>query len=855
MYPVEVRYRPVERRRARTRRATRRTQALADAVDELCARAAPGDVLVFLPGEREIREAADALRKHQPQRASRSCRCTRGCRAAEQDRVFKPRRRAPHRAGDQRRRDLADRAAASATWSTPASRASSATATATRSSSCTSSRSRRPRRSQRTGRCGRVGRRRLHPSVRRGGLRRRPAFTDPEILRSSLACVILRMKCLAPRRHRGLSLPRAAEPARDRRRLRSCSTSSARSTTANELTQIGRELARLPLDPRVGRMILAARDERLPRARCCIIAAALSVQDPRERPLERAAAADERTRAVRRRAVGLPRAPQAVEVLRGRARAQEVEPKLQSCRENFLSFRACASGATSTRSCRTLARSSSWPVLGNAGEAGRLSSDPPRAARRPARQRRPARRRRANYTRRARHQVLDPSRVVGEEGRAAGSWRRSSSRRRGFTRAASRASSRAGSRRSAAHLLKRSRYDPHWEKRRGEVVGARARHAVRPADLHEPARALRPDRPGRRARSSSAQALVQGDWRRARRSSRTTGRLVARDRAARAQVAPPGHPGRRGADPRLLRRARSRRQSTTAQAFEAWRAEAERRSRSCCILSREDLMRHEAAGITTENFPPPARARAEPLRARVPLRAGLAARRRDDDGAARAAQPGPGSAHASGWCPGLLKEKVRALAKSHAAAAAPQARRARRLRRRVHAPRCSRRHCRSPKRSRAMCAREFNLDVPLDAFRPDSRAAAPAHELPRARRRTGASSRWDATSPQLKRELGEETEAVLQEEAPVDEGERYTGWTMGDLPEIMEIERGGADARRLSGAGRRRRCASRCRCSIRRRRRASCIAPACGGCWPSRSATASATCERTLAQGRRARRR
>src|SRR5205814_10419688 len=62
---------------------------------------------------------------------------------------------------------------------------------------------------------------------------------------------------------------------------------------ANELTPVGAELARLPLDPRIGRMLIAGREERC-LAQVRLIAAALSVQDPRERPLDKAAAADER---------------------------------------------------------------------------------------------------------------------------------------------------------------------------------------------------------------------------------------------------------------------------------------------------------------------------------------------------------------------------------------------------------------------------------------------------------------------------------------------------------------------------------------------------------------------------------
>jgi ATP-dependent helicase HrpA len=84
---------------------------------------------------------------------------------------------------------------------------------------------------------------------------------------------------------------------------------------------------------------------------------------------------------------------------------------------------------------------------------------------------------------------------------------------------------------------------------------------------------------------------------------------------------------------------------------------------------------------------------------------------------------------------------------------------------------------------------ELNVDVPLDAFRPDS---VPPHLRMNFRVLDdhGRQRAMGRDLAEIKRELGEDTKAVLQDEAPVDEGTRYTGWTMGDLPEIMEIERG-----------------------------------------------------------------
>ena len=85
---------------------------------------------------------------------------------------------------------------------------------------------------------------------------------------------------------------------------------------------------------------------------------------------------------------------------------------------------------------------------------------------------------------------------------------------------------------------------------------------------------------------------------------------------------------------------------------------------------------------------------------------------------------------------------------------------------------------------------EFNLEVPLDAFRPDS---VPAHLRMNFRvvDDTERQRAMDRDLAAIKRAFGEEAKTLLQQEAPLDEGTRYTGWTMGDLPEIMEIRRGG----------------------------------------------------------------
>ena len=429
------------------------------------------------------------------------------------------------------------------------------------------------------------------------------------------------------------------------------------------------------------------------------------------------------------------------------ASAQKSPQAAQLCRENFLSYvrmrewrdlhaPAAAARSTSwTGSCRAptdkpdgyraIHRALLAGLLGNVGMKDEADG---------------------NYTGRARHQVLGASRARARRSPASGSWPRSWPRPRACTRAAWRRIDPSGSRSSARTCSSATANDPHWEKTRAQVVGARARHALRPAGVRRPARALRPARPGARARDLHPRGAGGGRVRDARAVLRATTAPDARDRAPRAQVAPPRHPGGRRADLRVLRRARSARASTTARSSSTGARRPSARNPKLLFLQREDLMRHEAAGITTDNFPHELELGAEPLRARLPLRAALAARRRDHDRAAGAAQPGP-AARCEWLVPGLLKEKVRALAKSHAAAPAPQARAARRVRRRPSPRRRRPRTCRSPQALRALHPRRTQPRGAARRVPARFGAAAPAHEFPRASTSTAASWRWAATSP------------------------------------------------------------------------------------------------------------
>ncbi|SPR96932.1 ATP-dependent RNA helicase HrpA [Cupriavidus taiwanensis] len=295
LYPVEVRYRPIADD-APAAGAPRSPQArerdlydgIVDAVDELC-RAGPGDVLVFLPGEREIREAAEALRKHHPPHTEILPLFAR-LSVQEQERVFKP--------SNARRIVLATNVAETS-LTVPGIRYVVDTGLArvkrysyrNKVEQLQVEAISQAAANQRAGRCGRVANGVCIRLYEESDFTGRPRFTDPEILRSSLAAVILRMKAL---RLTDIESFPFIEPPLGRAVADGYQLLQELGAVddANQLTGIGRQLAKLPLDPRVARMILGAREHQCLRE-VLIIASALSVQDPRDRPQEAQEAADQ----------------------------------------------------------------------------------------------------------------------------------------------------------------------------------------------------------------------------------------------------------------------------------------------------------------------------------------------------------------------------------------------------------------------------------------------------------------------------------------------------------------------------------------------------------------------------------
>ncbi|HEX4927834.1 MAG TPA: ATP-dependent RNA helicase HrpA [Burkholderiales bacterium] len=772
LYPVEVRYRPVGGDAEDTTREEEE-QALADAVEELCAEG-EGDVLVFLPGEREIRDASAVLQKRL--RRVEILPLYSRLSASDQDRVFRPAKA---------RRIVLATNVAETSLTVPRIRYVVDTGTARikrysyrnkvemlRVEPISQAAAR-----QRAGRCGRVAHGICVRLYSDEDFEKRPAFTDPELLRSSLASVILRAKSL------GLGEVECF-PFLDPPGPRAIADGYALLVElgavddGKDLTAIGKELTRLPLDPRIARMLVAARSERC-LAEVRTIAAALSVQDPRERPLDQADAADERHARF---------ADERSDFVAFLKMAQLFEEKMErQARENFLSIPRMREWRDVDRQLQGLLEELGWPRSSiNAASA-------------------------EGY--RALHRALLTG-LFGNvglreeaEGSYAGargikfwihpgSWVRKPGR--WVVAAELVETTRLYARTVAAidpkwleelgeHLLKRERHDPRWERGRGEVVALeRATLYGLPVYANRRVPYARFD-PAAAREIFIRSALVEGEL-------DTRARFLIHNRRLVAEIERLEHKSRRPdilVDEELIHAFYDERipaQVHGAASFERWRAQAERENPRLLFLAREDLMRHEAAGVTTENFPPFLQLGANRYTLEYHFEPGSA-----KDGVTLVvplALLNQVPLERTQWLvPGMLKEKVRALARS-----LPQ-----RLRQKLgslddFASRFSNEVPPSVTPLAGALARyiraERGVEVPTDALRPD---AAPPHLHMNFRvlDEHGRQLAMSRDLGSLKRELGKEARSLLSAEAPVAPAERYTGWTMGALPELLEIERGG----------------------------------------------------------------
>jgi len=313
LFPVEQRYAPLEPdAKPDGKKESKVVKEIPDAVTESITNvwregaSGAGDVLVFLPGEREIRDCAEVLRKdHVLQQRFHPEILTLFARqsVAEQERVFStgngrriilttnvaetsltvPNIRYVIDSGLARVKRYSYRNKVEQLQIEPISQAAA---------------------NQRAGRCGRVSDGICIRLYSEQDYQSRPKFTDPEILRSSLAAVLLRMSALhLPRIQHfpfidkpfGRAIADGVQLLDELGAIEFDESLDSDNKDINQsfkLTTIGQQLADLPLDPRIGRMLLAAKEQNAIKE-VAIIASALSTQDPRERPLDQAGAADQ----------------------------------------------------------------------------------------------------------------------------------------------------------------------------------------------------------------------------------------------------------------------------------------------------------------------------------------------------------------------------------------------------------------------------------------------------------------------------------------------------------------------------------------------------------------------------------
>ncbi|MDX6701702.1 MAG: ATP-dependent helicase HrpA, partial [Baekduia sp.] len=294
-FPVEVRYRPVADPDRPDAPERDQPEAIGDAVDELLAenRGAPGDVLVFLSGEREIRDTADVLRGRLGDEVEVLPLYAR-LSNAEQQKVFQSHRR---------RRVVLATNVAETSLTVPGIKYVVDPGFARMSRYSARLKVQRlpiepisqASADQRKGRCGRTSDGICIRLYDEDDFLERPRFTDPEILRTNLASVILQMAALdlgTVADFPFLDPPDARQVRDGVNLLHELGAIDPKQPSGKRLTPLGRKLARLPVDPRMARMILEA-DRLSCVEEVIVIAAALSIQDPRERPADHQAQADQ----------------------------------------------------------------------------------------------------------------------------------------------------------------------------------------------------------------------------------------------------------------------------------------------------------------------------------------------------------------------------------------------------------------------------------------------------------------------------------------------------------------------------------------------------------------------------------
>ncbi len=814
-YPVEVRYRPPQENAEGE--VEDMPQAVCSALDELSigagvTRCAPafgagtpaeqplphqsathhrvgaaalrGDVLVFLPGEREIRDTAEALRKHHPKGVEILPLFSR-LSMAEQDRVFKP-------TPGMRRVVLATNVAeTSLTVPNVGYVIDSGLARINRYSirqkveQLRVEKIARASANQRAGRCGRVMSGICVRLYDEADFMARTEYTDAEIFRVSLATVILRMSVLGLgeiEQFPFIEPPGSRSIADGYHLLQELGAID----DTRQLTPSGRELAKLPLDPKIARLLLAGRQYQCMQE-ILVIASALSLQDPRDRPAERREVAD-----VAHQRFNDERSDFLAYLKLWAWFHEAVKHRMSNrswaneCREKFLSplrlrewhelyqqlhAQVAEMGMRLNEQPASYEQIHKALLTGLLGNIGCKSAD------------------KEPYYLGAREIkfFIVPNSVLAKKGTKWVVAAELTETTRLYARCVARIEP-EWLEEIGAHLIKRHYYDPHWEKKAaqvaawerstlyGLVINPKKRVHYGPMNVAE-SRAI-----------FIRQALVAGEF-------NTQAPFFAHNQKLIRDIEALEHKARRPdvlVDEELIFAFYDSRipphihQGAT---FEAWRKEAERDKPRLLYLQRDDLMRHEAAGITTDQFPP------QLLMSNIGYALSYNfAPGKDDDGVTLTVPQALINQVSAARCeylvPGLLADKVAQLLKT-----LPQ-----KLRRHlVPLPEFAAAFCRevSPSDTPLLQAlaryirAQKQFEVPLDAFRPEqlsSHLLMNFYVMDEHGRQLGVARNFT----QLRTELALKLEPLPGKSKGAEQVRaRFVDWSFGDFKPTREETRAG----------------------------------------------------------------
>ena len=782
-YPVETRYRPLQI--SEEGEAQDVPQAISSALDELAAGGLRGDVLVFLPGEREIRDTAEVLRKHNPKGIEVLPLYSR-LSAAEQDKVFKT--------GNQRRVVLATNVAeTSLTVPNIGYVIDCGLARMNRYSirqkveQLHIEKVSRAAANQRAGRCGRVMSGVCVRLYDEADFLQRDEFTDPEIFRVSLATVILRMSALELGEVSEFPFLEPPTPRMIADGYQLLGELGA-IDDARQLTELGHELAKLPLDPKISRLLLAGRQYHC-LTEILIIASALSVQDPRDRPQERQEAADAaHKRFADERSDFLAYIKIWAWYEQALAHKQSNRLMAEECRKNFLSplrlrewreLHQQLHAQVSEMGMKSNEQPASYEevhkallcgLLGNIGMKGVEGNEYLGA--------------------RGIKFVIASNSVLAKKGTKWVMAGELVETHKLFARCLARIEP-EWLEEVGAHLIRRHYFDPHWEKKSAQVT-AYERSTLHGLLLNAKKRVhYGPMNVAESRVVFIRQALVGGEF-------DTRAPFFAHNQKLIADIEALEHKARRPdvlVDDELIFAFYDQRIPAhihNGATFEAWRKEAEHADAKLLHLKKDDLMRHEAEGITTDKFPPQLKIDNVSFALSYNFSPG-----KNDDGITLTvplALINQVSAARCEWLiPGILAEKVVQLIKT-----LPQ-----KIRRNlVPVPEFAAAFCREvpPSGTPLLQAlarylrEQKQLDAPLEAFRLEQ---LPQHLLMNFRvldehgRQLGMSRNFAQLHAELAPRAAPVIAAATKETSVAASEQRCTAWSFGEFAETRAVQRAG----------------------------------------------------------------